>query len=138
MYDPYLHFSLFLYWPLFLFLLTIYIYIYIYICIILFPKPLSIYLYINIHMWICVCIYEWTINMGLCFHQVRTVCFLKILATTCRIAERKSQAFPFESISRLSVARFMTSSEKSFWVVDGMTSWPWKKGTEWPTTDLVD
>ena len=33
------------------------------------------------------------------------VCFLKILATTCRIDERKSQAFPFESISRLSTAR---------------------------------
>ena len=39
---------------------------------------------------------------------------LKILATTCRIDERKSQVFPFESISRLSASLFMTSSEKSF------------------------
>ena len=29
------------------------------------------------------------------------VCFLKVLATTCRIGERKSQALPFESISWL-------------------------------------
>ena len=65
--------------------------------------------------------------MGLCFHEVRSVCFLKILATTCRIDERKSLAFPFESISRLSAARFMTSSENSFGVIDGMTFWPWKK-----------
>ena len=52
---------------------------------------------------------------------------IKILATTCRIDEIKSQAFPFGSISRLSAARFMTSSEKSFWVVDGITFWQWKK-----------
>ena len=39
------------------------------------------------------------------------MCFLKILATRCRIDERKSQAFPFESISWLSAAHFMTSSE---------------------------
>ena len=55
------------------------------------------------------------------------MCFLKILATTCRIDERKSQDFPFVSISLLSAARFMTASEKSFWVVDGITFWPWKK-----------
>ena len=32
----------------------------------------------------------------------------------------------------------MTSSEKSFWIVDGMVFWPWKKWIEWPKTDLVD
>ena len=31
--------------------------------------------------------------------------FLKILATTCRINERKLQAFPFKSISQLSAAQ---------------------------------
>ena len=39
------------------------------------------------------------------FDFIKSVCFLKILATACRIDERKSQALPFESISQLSAAR---------------------------------
>ena len=61
-----------------------------------------------------------------------------VLATTCRIDERKSQAFLFESISRLSAARFMISRETSFWVVDGMIFWPWKIWIEWPKTVMID
>ena len=51
--------------------------------------------------------------------------FLKILATACRIDEVRK---PFSlNLNCGSAAGFMTSSEKSFWVVDGMTFWPWKK-----------
>ena len=53
--------------------------------------------------------------------------FLRFCDNVSHTDERKLKAFPFESISCLSAARFMTSSEKSFWVVVGMTFWPWKK-----------
>ena len=43
-----------------------------------------------------------------------------------------------ESRNLFPAARFMTSIETYFWVVDGMTFWPWKKWIEWPKTDLVD
>ena len=54
------------------------------------------------------------------------VCFLKILATTCRI-DKRSHAFPFESYGVALCCLFMTSQCKVFLVIDGMTFWLWKK-----------
>ena len=51
--------------------------------------------------YVCVCIWIMDRTYGSLFLLSPLVCFLKILATTCRIDKRKSQAFPFESESRL-------------------------------------
>ena len=89
-----------------------------------------------IHGYVCVSVCEWwTVSMGLCFHYIRTVCFLEILATRFRIDKRKPHAFPFESYGVVLCCSFHDLVVKSLFgsrrnlllaveEMNWMTEWP--------------
>ena len=78
-------------------------------------------------LWVCVVYmndgpYVWVfafIKAALCF-------FLRFWRQRIALMKKVRKPFPL-NLNRGSVVGFMTSSEKSFWVVDGMTFGPWKK-----------
>ena len=80
-----------------------------------------VFTYICGYVCVCVCVcmndgpYVWVfafIKSGMCF-------FLRFWRQQVALVKESCKPFP--------AARFMTSNEKSFWVVDRMTFWPRKK-----------